>query len=160
VLPLDRDSRTIGPKRFYMGGAASMRGYGEDEMVPEDVREIFLEQVRACQGSPSGAACSEAAREIASGTLASEGGESYYLGKAELRIPLSPRFEAGLFADVGNLWLDPRNARLADVRYNVGMGLRIATPIGPAAVDLGFNVEPDERLGEDLVAPHFSIGLF
>jgi outer membrane protein assembly complex protein YaeT len=160
VLPLNRDSRTIGPKRFYMGGASSMRGYAEDEMLPEDVREIFLEQVRACQGSPSGAACSEAAREIGSGRLASEGGESYYLGKAELRVPLSERFEAGLFADAGNLWLNPRRARLADVRYNVGVGLRIATPVGPAVVDLGFNIEPDERLGEDLVAPHFSIGVF
>ena len=160
VLPLDRDSRTIGPKRFYMGGASSMRGYSEDEMLPEDVREVFLDQVSACQGSPSGAGCTEAARAIASGTLASEGGESYYLGKAELRIPLSPRFEAGLFADVGNLWLDPRSARIADLRYNVGVGLRIATPIGPAVLDLGFNVEPDERLGEDLVAPHFSIGVF
>jgi outer membrane translocation and assembly module TamA len=137
-----------------------MRGYPEDEMLPEDVREDYLEQVRACQGSPSGAACSAAAREIASGTIVSEGGEVYYLGKAELRFPLSTRLEAGLFTDVGNLWLNPRSGRLADVRYNVGVGLRVATPIGPAVVDLGFNVEPDERLGEGLFAPHFSIGVF
>jgi outer membrane protein assembly complex protein YaeT len=160
VLPLDPDSQTIGPKRFYLGGASSMRGYAEDEMLPEDVREDYLEQVRACQGSPSGAACSAAAREIASGTIVSEGGEVYYLGKAELRFPLSTRLEAGLFTDVGNLWLNPRSGRLADVRYNVGVGLRVATPIGPAVVDLGFNVEPDERLGESLFAPHFSIGVF
>ena len=30
----------------------------------------------------------------------------------------------GLFADVGNLWLDPRLFRLLDLRPNVGAGLR------------------------------------
>jgi outer membrane protein insertion porin family len=161
VLPLDRDSQTIGPKRFYLGGASTMRGYGEDELLPEDLRSAFLEQARACAGSLSGAACSEVARQIASGkTLASEGGESFVLAKAELRIPVRGAAEAGLFVDAGNLWLDPRQATFARLRLNVGVGMRFATPIGPAAVDLGLNVAPDQRLGEDVFAPHFSIGLF
>jgi outer membrane translocation and assembly module TamA len=47
-----------------------------------------------------------------------------------------------------------------DLRANVGIGLRFITPIGPAAVDVGFNVTPDQRLNERLAAPHFTIGLF
>jgi outer membrane translocation and assembly module TamA len=90
----------------------------------------------------------------------SEGGEGYLLAKAELRIRLRGSLEAGLFADVGNLWLDPRKYRLLDLRANVGIGLRFVTPIGPAAVDIGFNVEPDRIVGERGVAPHFTIGLF
>jgi outer membrane translocation and assembly module TamA len=47
-----------------------------------------------------------------------------------------------------------------DLRANVGFGIRFVTPIGPAALDLGFNVTPDERINERLFAPHFTIGLF
>jgi outer membrane protein assembly factor BamA len=160
VLPLDRDSQTIAPKRFFLGGASTMRGYGEDELVPYDLRPVYLEQVRACAGSLSGAACSEAARQIQRGTLASEGGESFVLGKAELRVPVRGAAELGLFTDVGNLWLDPLQLTLRGARVNIGAGIRFATPIGPAALDIGFNVAPDDRLGERFWAPHFSIGLF
>jgi outer membrane protein assembly factor BamA len=161
VLPLDRESQTIGPKRFFLGGASTMRGYAEDELLPEDVRGPLLDEVRACAGSLSGAACSESARDVAAGDAAiSPGGEAFALAKAELRIPVRGAVEAGLFADVGNLWLDPRNAALTVLRYNVGAGLRFATPIGPAALDVGFNVEPDTRLAERRWPPHFSIGLF
>jgi outer membrane protein assembly factor BamA len=161
VLPLDRDSQTIGPKRFFLGGASTLRGWGEDELLPEDLRAAFVDQSRACAGSISGAACSDAARQIASGqTLVSEGGESFVLGKAELRLPVRGAAEVGFFADAGNLWLDPLQTTLHDIRMNVGAGVRFATPIGPAALDLGLNVTRDERIGERLWAPHFSIGLF
>ena len=161
VLPLDPASQTIGPKRFFLGGASTMRGYGEDELIPQDVRGAYLEQVRACAGSVSGLACSPAARQFAAGQfLTSEGGESFVNGKIELRVPLSENVEAGLFTDLGNLWLDPRVGSITDVRWNFGAGLRFLTPIGPAVLDLGVNPTPDARLGEGYLAPHFSIGLF
>jgi outer membrane protein assembly factor BamA len=161
VLPLDAASQTIGPKRFFLGGAATMRGYGEDEMVPEDVRSEYAREVAACASSLSGLACSPVARQLAQGqTLVSPGGESFVLWKGELRIPLRESIEAGLFADVGNVWLDPRLTSLTDVRVNFGLGLRFLTPIGPASLDLGVNPKPDGRLGERYLAPHFSIGLF
>ncbi|HEX8910655.1 MAG TPA: BamA/TamA family outer membrane protein, partial [Anaeromyxobacteraceae bacterium] len=161
VLPLNRDSQTIGPKRFFLGGAASMRGYGEDEMIPEDVRGVYLDQVRACASSLSSLACTPAARQLAAGQfLASEGGESFVNAKAELRFPLRESVEMGLFADAGNLWLDPRVGSITDLRLNVGAGLRFLTPIGPAVLDIGLNPSPDERLGESYIAPHFSIGMF
>ena len=62
--------------------------------------------------------------------------------------------------DLGNLWLDPTQLPALDLRANVGFGLRFVTPIGPAALDLGFNVEPDDRINERILAPHFTIGLF
>jgi outer membrane translocation and assembly module TamA len=46
------------------------------------------------------------------------------------------------------------------LRADIGLGLRFVTPIGPAALDLGFNVTPDDRLHERIVAPHFTVGLF
>jgi len=34
------------------------------------------------------------------------------------------------------------------------------TPVGPAALDVGFNLVPDAQLNERLFAVHFTIGLF
>ncbi|OFX26365.1 MAG: hypothetical protein A2V77_12755 [Anaeromyxobacter sp. RBG_16_69_14] len=161
VVPLDSASQTILPKRFYLGGATTMRGYSEEEMIPEDVRSVYLDQVRACSSSLSELGCSEVARQLAAGqTLVSQGGEAFLLAKAELRFSVWESVEMGVFVDAGNLWLDPGEASLADLRVNVGMGLRVLTPIGPAVLDLGVNTSPDGRLGERYLAPHFSIGLF
>ena len=46
----------------------------------------------------------------------------------------------------------------ATLRYALGAGLRIGTPIGPLAFDYGFNLI--RRPWEDVGAFHFSIGLF
>jgi outer membrane protein assembly complex protein YaeT len=152
---------TIPPKRFFLGGASSMRGYGEDEMVPEDLRKPYLSQIGDCATSLSGLACSQVARQLASGqTLISPGAEAFLIAKAELRFPLFQSLEGGLFADLGNLWLDPTFFSFSDLRLNVGAGLRFLTPIGPAVLDIGFNPSADSRLGEPSIAPHFSIGLF
>jgi outer membrane protein assembly factor BamA len=161
VFPLDGRSRTVIPRRFFLGGATTMRGYGEDEMIQQDVRERLASEARLCATTVTEVGCTERGRRIAGGQRAvSEGGEAFVLGKAELRVRLRGSLEAGLFADVGNLWLDPLAYRLVDLRTNVGIGLRFITPIGPAAVDVGFNVTPDQRLNERLAAPHFTIGLF
>jgi outer membrane protein insertion porin family len=161
VFPLDPRSRTVIPRRFFLGGANTMRGYAEEEMIPEDVRAGLAAEARHCVSSATGVGCTPRGNLIAGGSLpVSEGGEAFLLGKAELRIRLRGSVEAGLFADVGNLWLDPRQYALLDLRANVGFGLRFVTPIGPVAVDVGFNVQPDHAINERTWAPHFTIGLF
>jgi outer membrane protein assembly complex protein YaeT len=161
VLPLSARSQTIGPKRFFMGGASTMRGWGEEEMIPEDLRDTYLDQVARCAGSLSGIACTDAARAVVAGqTPISVGGQAFFLAKAEARLRLSPTIEVGVFADLGNLWVNARQVSLANLRANVGAGLRFITPVGPAVLDLGVNTAPDRRLAERVVAPHFSIGLF
>jgi outer membrane protein insertion porin family len=162
VFALDPNSVTIQPKRFYLGGAATMRGYGESEMLPEDRRDAAIQETRRCATLISGLGCSPELRDrLGRGImLPSEGGQAYLLGKAELRIPLVQSLELGIFADVGNLWFDPGQVALRDVRLNAGVGLRLITPVGPAALDLGFNINPDSRLNETIMAPHFSIGFF
>jgi outer membrane protein assembly complex protein YaeT len=139
VFPIDPSSRTVVPRRFFMGGASTMRGWAEEEMLAEDERGRI-----AAEG----------------GKAISEGGEAFALFKVELRVPLKGSVEAGLFADVGNLWLDPKKVDLTNLRSDVGLGLRFVTPIGPAALDFGFNVTPDRRFRERRYAPHFSVGLF
>lgn len=161
VVPLDGRSRTIIPKRFFLGGAATIRGFAEEEMMPEDLRAGLAEEARHCASSLSGAGCTPRGAELAAGRgVASEGGEAFLLMKAELRQALTESLELGLFVDLGNLWLDPDRYRLVDLRPSAGIGLRFLTPVGPAALDLGFNLAPDGRLNERTFAPHFTIGLF
>jgi outer membrane protein assembly complex protein YaeT len=161
VLPLDPDSQTIIPKRFFLGGASTMRGFGEEEMIPQDLREDLASEARHCATSPTGVGCTDRGRRVVEGERpVSEGGEAFLLAKGELRLPLSHTVEAGLFVEFGNLWLDPRVYRVVDLRANVGLGVRFITPIGPAALDVGFNVQPDHDINERWYAPHFTIGLF
>ncbi len=161
VFPLDPESQTIIPRRFFLGGATTMRGYGEEEMIQQDRREALADEARICEANPSDPKCTEAGRRIATGERAvSEGGEAFLLVKAELRLRLRGSLEAGLFVDLGNVWLDPASMSAAELRTNAGFGLRFVTPIGPAALDFGFNVTPDRGVNERIFAPHFTIGLF
>ncbi len=77
--------------------------------------------------------------------------------RAELRIPLTDLLQLGIFLDAGNLWYEQENVNF-NLRYALGAGLRLNTPIGPLALDYGFNMSPREE--EDPGALHFSVGLF
>jgi outer membrane translocation and assembly module TamA len=69
-----------------------------------------------------------------------------------------------LFADAGNVWSDPWDFNINDLRYDVGPGLRYNTPIGPIRVDFGYQLNPIPGLLVDGKAEtrhyrfHFSIG--
>ncbi len=162
IFPLDNKSVTIAPKRFYLGGGTSMRGYGENEMIPQDQRDIVALQTESCASVLSGLGCSPQLQKLVSQgiMLPSQGAQVSILFRAELRVPISRAMEVGLFADVGNLWYDPTLVNLGLLRTNLGFGLRIITPVGPAAFDVGFNLNPDYRINEPIFAPHFSVGFF
>ena len=81
--------------------------------------------------------------------------------RVELRIPIRAPFESVVFGDFGNLWVDPTypfRKGVFPVRAAVGTGVRVQTPIGPLAVDYGFNVTREAY--EDPGAVNFAIGLF
>jgi outer membrane protein insertion porin family len=162
VFPLDSESVTIAPKRFYLGGGTSMRGYGENEMIPQDQRGAVALQTARCASVLSGLGCSPQLQQlVARGVmLPSQGAQISVLFRAELRVPISRATELGFFADFGNLWYDPALIDLKLLRTNLGFGLRIITPVGPAAFDVGFNLNPEYRINEPIFAPHFSVGLF
>lgn len=161
VFPLDDASLTVPPKRFYLGGAGSLRGFSEDGVVPEDRRAALRQEIQDCEAIIFSAGCSTAARFLQAGSeVPSEGGELFVLLKSELRFPLYEELGGGLFLDAGNLWLDPSSFAWTGLRPAVGAGIRYATPVGPLALDLGVNLAPDAVLNEQSFAIHFSIGLF
>lgn len=159
IFPLRPESTTPPVKRFYLGGATSMRGFREDQLIADDQRTEYQAQVRNCQALITTAGCSSASRTLLAGTeVASQGGELFGLLKTELRSPLVGALDVGLFFETGNLWL--AFPTVLNLRSTAGAGLRYVTPIGPLAVDLGVNLNPDLVLNEPRVVVHFNIGVF
>jgi outer membrane protein assembly factor BamA len=159
VFPLTQGSVTPPVKRFFLGGSSSMRGFREDGLIAEDQRTELARQVNECKSLASDLGCTAAARTLLAGReVASQGGELFVLGKAELRFPAFGAFDLGIFVEAGNLWLGPvGNFSLRPV---AGSGLRYVTPIGPLALDFGVNLARDALVNEPAFNVHFNIGLF
>ncbi|WP_164010003.1 POTRA domain-containing protein [Pyxidicoccus trucidator] len=161
IIPLEDDAQAIGSKLFYLGGSSSLRGFREDGVLPEDVRGALQQRLRDCRALITPTGCSAELKAVLAGQVpASQGGELFTLGKAELRLPALTSLDLGLFFEAGNLWLDRTNFDPGRLRYAAGAGLRYVTPVGPLAFDVGFNLDPDETVNEASTQFHFSIGTF
>jgi outer membrane protein assembly factor BamA len=143
-LQLNSTSKTYPDRLFFLGGVDTVRAFLLDSVVPQDVAEQIL--------SP------DPKKPLTIDKVAIRGGNVSVNPRAELRVPVTDALQLGLFLDTGNLWVDPAAINLTKLRYAAGAGLRIATPVGPIALDYGVNL--DRRPWEDFGAFHFSIGLF
>ncbi len=161
IFQLQEGSKSIAPKRFFLGGTSTIRGFREDGVVPQDRRDQLHREVAECRALITQVGCTPAASVLAQGQeIPSEGGELFTTAKTELRFPVFGSWDLGLFFETGNLWLDPTQFRPLELRYAAGAGIRYLFPIGPAALDVGFNLDPDRALNESTFQIHFSIGLF
>lgn len=155
------DSLVIGTKRLFLGGNQSLRGFSEDGVYPQDLRERLHEALARCRALATGLGCDDAARRLAAGSVdPSPGGEVSLLGRTELRVGLGSALDGALFLDAGNLWSDAAAVDLAKLRLTAGAGVRYLLPIGPAAFDVGFNLSRDAAFAEPPFRIHLAIGLF
>ena len=121
-------------KRYFLGGASSVRGWGRFELSP------------------------------LSGFGLPIGGHSMVEGSSELRFPVWNKVGGVVFLDYGNVWSDSFELDLGDLRYAAGPGLRYLTPIGPVRIDFAWQLTPTEelRVNGELQKRrwriHFSIG--
>jgi len=146
IFHLEQSSRTYPNRAFYLGGVDSMRGYLQDQVIPQDQLEAILGTAGPLANVP-----------------VVRNGDFFYLLRVELRFPILGALQGGVFADIGNVWanadlIQPED--LLTLRWTVGVGLRYATPVGPIAIDYGFNLSRRSELLEPFGAFHFSIGLF
>jgi outer membrane protein assembly factor BamA len=110
------DSKDLLPnKRFYAGGATSMRGFKRRELGPLDA-----------SGAPLG-------------------GSKEIEASLEMRFPIIWRFGGALFADTGQVWEEGEPIALSDIEAAVGPGLLIRTPIGPIRADWGYRLTDREK---------------
>lgn len=125
-------------KRYFIGGATSLRGWGRFEVAPL---------------TPAGLPI---------------GGYSMLESSGELRLTPGVNGPFGIvgFIDAGNVWDRSWRLYLNDVRTDVGVGLRYTTPVGPLRFDLAYQLTPIDALvlqGQAAGAYrrwrfHFSIG--
>ena len=113
IRPVGSDPKNVPfAKKFFLGGATSIRGWGRYEVSPLSASGLPL------------------------------GGNSMLAISEELRATLRGKLGAVLFIDAGNVWADSWDIDLRDLRYAVGPGLRYQTPIGPFRLDLGYQLNP------------------
>jgi outer membrane protein assembly factor BamA len=119
-------------QRFYAGGPNDVRGFDRNELGPVVyvVPQTHVDAVGADSISPD------------SVRVAATGGNSLAVANLELRVP-SPVFRSRLrlaaFVDAGGVWQRGRDERTAVIRVTPGVGLRVATPLGPARLDVAYN---------------------
>ena len=120
-------------KRYFLGGATSIRGWGRFEVSP------------------------------LSGFGLPIGGLSMFEGSTEIRKPLFGKLGAVGFFDFGQVSMD--SMRLpTNLVYAAGPGFRYLTPVGPARIDFGYQLNriPNLRVNGNPEGRHwrihFSIG--
>jgi len=163
-VQLTKDSSTYPDRLFFLGGVDSMRGWTLNSFIPQDdVDRITADASKPStvpdpqhpgQQMPNPAKFTENTRPI-------RGGNFMVNERIELRIPIRGPFETVIFGDFGNLWIDPAypfHAGKFPIRTSVGTGIRLQTPVGPLAVDYGFNVTRQPY--EDIGAINFAVGLY
>jgi len=103
-------------ERFYAGGPNSLRGFGYQLVGPLDAEEVPL------------------------------GGRLKVVWNLlEIRQSLYKMIGMVAFADVGNVWSEPEDLHLGDIRTCLGFGLRANTPIGIVRTDYGLNLKPQKE---------------
>ena len=141
-------SVTYTDRLFFLGGGESLRGHLQASVIPQDIAE----QLAADKNSSDPNA-------VSTEKIGLRAGDFMINPKIELRIPLTDVFQTAIFLDTGNLWRDIRNVVPYRLRYSIGTGVRVMTPVGPLALDYGFKL--DRREWEpDIGALHFSLGWF
>jgi outer membrane protein assembly factor BamA len=164
-IQLTRTSATYPDRLFFMGGIDSMRGWNPYSFIPQDdVDLIFREKDKPdTVPNPSDPAAEPIPNKdkFTANTKPIRAGNFMVNERVELRIPVRGPFETVIFCDMGNLWIDPAypfDKGVFPIRADVGSGVRVQTPVGPLAIDYGFNVT--RKPYEDVGALNFAIGLF
>ncbi|HKJ91780.1 MAG TPA: BamA/TamA family outer membrane protein [Longimicrobiales bacterium] len=145
-------------KRFFAGGANSVRGFRQFALGPE---ALTVDGARYLlpPDSAGGAGCAPAAvndgtcdaSPLASGVfqVRPTGGEAVLEGSVELRFPApiwQSKLRAAVFVDAGQVWRKPDELKLSQIVATPGVGIRYQSPVGPIRLDIAFNTQGVQRL--------------
>ena len=124
-------------ERFFAGGRVSQRAF------PTDMLGILGQTLKCESGgqtAPTTPGC----------TVVPIGGAGLLLASAEWRMPLWGVLGGTVFVDGGNVWAAWRDIRVGQMRWGAGIGVRVATPVGPLRLEYGWKLRrlPGESPGE------------
>lgn len=115
----------------------SIQSYDDSKFVPVEERYFS-----GGSSSVRGWARSELGPKTKSGPI---GGKSLVEGSVEFRYPIWGLLSGVVFSDLGNVWIGSFDYKLDDLRYALGFGLRVATPIGPIRLDIARPVRDEDN---------------
>lgn len=102
-------------ERFFLGGSNSVRAFGLDELGPRYTG--------------------------ADGRLYPEGGSAFFNSNLELRFPLFIDISGVTFYDNGQVFKEIGDFDFSELEHVLGLGLRMATPLGPLRLDYGSSLK-------------------
>jgi outer membrane protein insertion porin family len=121
-------------QRFYAGGPNDVRGFERNELGPV----VYV----VPQGEVDTASIENRAIDPSRVTVAATGGNTLAVGNVEIRVPspvFSSRLRLAAFVDAGGVWQRGGEIPTAVIRVTPGVGIRLATPLGPARLDVAYN---------------------
>ncbi|MDH5590235.1 MAG: BamA/TamA family outer membrane protein, partial [Gemmatimonadota bacterium] len=133
-------------KRFFAGGASSVRGFGQNRLGPKVVT-VSVQELLAGGGTAPGCTPESVvdlscdAGFLGDTTLVTPhptGGTRVLEANLELRLSLGERFQGVTFTDVGQVWGRGEDVSLGTLEATPGVGMRYLSPIGPVRVDLAY----------------------
>ena len=143
-------------KRFYAGGANSVRGFAQSRLGPRVLvaeASALLQPLDTIPPVTIPAICTVAeivdlSCDATGASFGSRptGGTRVLEGNAEVRFALGTDLEAVTFMDFGQVWAADQSIALEELEWTPGIGLRYLSPVGPLRVDLGYNFRGDEQL--------------
>ncbi|HLB08412.1 MAG TPA: BamA/TamA family outer membrane protein [Gemmatimonadaceae bacterium] len=143
-------------KRFYAGGANSVRGYGENQLGPRIltidparlIRDAGCTNASIADGScdPNGHTDSSQVHSSDFTSLPT-GGTSLIEGSVEYRFPfLMKSLQGAVFLDAGFVGSGSSAFTTGKAAVTPGFGVRYLSPVGPIRVDLGFRPSVTDQL--------------
>ncbi|MEX2526910.1 MAG: BamA/TamA family outer membrane protein [Gemmatimonadota bacterium] len=141
-------------KRFYSGGASSVRGFSQSQLGP---RVLTLPVESLVGGVGNGAVCPPRAiiDLTCDATVLSDdrflprptGGSLLTEANVELRFPLwGPLVQGTAFMDTGQVWADGSSLEFSQLEFTPGVGVRYFTPIGPVRLDVAYRTGAAQSL--------------
>ena len=111
---------------YFSGGATSNRGYSYRGVGPKaTVRSLYFIKGVVPDGPPEPLAI---------------GGLTMWETSAELRFPIALPLGGVVFLDASDVMLEDRGPPFVRPHLSAGFGLRYATPVGPARLDIGYRI--------------------
>lgn len=155
LLRVQDGSEIVHPqKRFYAGGATSVRGFAQGRLGPRvltlsDPARLLdpVEPADPANDDPGAGCTPETIEDLscdAGPLLESDfvprptGGSQVLEGNLELRRRLGRTFEVVVFGDFGQVWSAGSSPSLGDLELTPGLGVRYFSPVGPIRIDFGY----------------------
>ena len=143
-------------KRFFSGGANSVRGFAQNQLGPR-VLTVDPARILIADAGVDEAICDPAeimslacdANDLnpqAFGTPRPIGGSKVLEGGIEYRLTVGRQVETAAFVDFGRIWAEQGSGGGSRLEISPGIGLRYLSRIGPLRIDVGYRFRGQEEL--------------